>query len=256
MSARVITELFTSKAADYDHGRPGYPASLVDWLELAVDARFGQRVADVGCGTGLLAERFIAHGYQVVGIEPDSAMGDVAVGRLGNLPSFTLRTGVAEATGLPDGDVDGIAVGTAFHWFEPRSTADEFRRILRPNGWVALVGNERIEISETDHAFSKLLARFRGNAHKSMRPLAACEPEKFLGSNTKHERFHYEFKMSESSFKSLAFSRSYFPESNSPQRKLAEVAVAETFCHHAVEGVLVLNYEVTAFAAQPFDSHA
>ncbi len=256
MSAPHFSELFTSKAVDYDLGRPGYPTLLVDWLEDAIGARSGQLIADVGCGTGLLSECFIAHGYQIIGVEPDLAMGEVAIARLGNSPSFTLRTGMAEATSLSNDCVDGISVGTAFHWFDPILTANEFQRILRPNGWVALVGNERVEISETDHAFSMLLAKFRSSADKRMRQLADCEPEKFLGARTKSKRFPYELKMTKSSFASLAFSRSYFPALTSPQRQNAEQSVAATFERHAVEGVLVLNYAATVFAVQSFDSDA
>lgn len=42
---------------------------------------------------------------------------------------------------LPDGAVDFVAVGQAFHWFDVEQARKEFVRILVPSGWVVLVWN-------------------------------------------------------------------------------------------------------------------
>jgi hypothetical protein len=42
---------------------------------------------------------------------------------------------------LPDASVALIIVGQAVHWFDPRESRKEFRRILQPDGWVAFVAN-------------------------------------------------------------------------------------------------------------------
>ena len=44
---------------------------------------------------------------------------------------------------MPDASVDFVTAGQAFHWFNPALAREEFRRILKPGGWVALVWNER-----------------------------------------------------------------------------------------------------------------
>jgi SAM-dependent methyltransferase len=51
--------------------------------------------------------------------------------------------GRAEATGFASGEFDLVTAGQAFHWFDPVSARAEFRRILRPGGWVVLAWNER-----------------------------------------------------------------------------------------------------------------
>jgi SAM-dependent methyltransferase len=60
-----------------------------------------------------------------------------------NNPRFVSVEGRAEATGLPDAAADLVVAGQAFHWFDPGATRKEFRRVLRPDGWVALVWNSR-----------------------------------------------------------------------------------------------------------------
>ncbi len=51
--------------------------------------------------------------------------------------------GAAEATTLADKSSDLVVCGQAFHWFDLGRSKNEFRRILRPPGWVALIWNER-----------------------------------------------------------------------------------------------------------------
>ena len=76
-------------------------------------------------------------------------------------PRFTSINGSAEATTLPDSCADFVTVGQAFHWFKPEPTRREFARILRPDGWVAIVWNDRT-LSATGFAVSyeDLLVRF------------------------------------------------------------------------------------------------
>jgi ubiquinone/menaquinone biosynthesis C-methylase UbiE len=102
------------------------------------------RIADVGSGTGLLAVVFLDFGCEVKGVEPNPEMRLAAERVLADRPRFHSVDGRAEATTLPDGSVDFVTAATAFHWFEPWQTRAEFRRILRPAGWVVLVSNERL----------------------------------------------------------------------------------------------------------------
>src|SRR5262249_44365738 len=56
---------------------------------------------------------------------------------------FESVAGTAESTSLPKASVDFITAGQAFHWFDRGRCRNEFKRILRPNGWVVLVWNDR-----------------------------------------------------------------------------------------------------------------
>ena len=53
--------------------------------------------------------------------------------------------GRSDATTLPDHSIDLIVAGQAIHWFEPHSTLKEFRRILKPEGWLAVLFHTRID---------------------------------------------------------------------------------------------------------------
>ena len=76
-------------------------------------------------------------------MEPNAEMRSAGEHFLAGYPRFHSIGGAAEATTLPDASVDFVTAGQAFHWFDPEAAHLEFARILRPNGWIALIWNER-----------------------------------------------------------------------------------------------------------------
>jgi SAM-dependent methyltransferase len=126
---------------NYRRYRPRYPQQLVEWLRAGCGLSPAQIVADIGSGTGLLAELFLEHGYRVYGVEPNDEMRSAAEELLRSSPLFTSIAATAEATSLADHSVDLIVVGNAFHWFNHEQARQEFLRILAPRGWVVLVWN-------------------------------------------------------------------------------------------------------------------
>ena len=71
---RSRAESFGDIAEAYDRARPSYPPALFDDL-LADGAR---TVLDVGCGTGIVAALLAARGCDVLGVEVDERMAQVA----------------------------------------------------------------------------------------------------------------------------------------------------------------------------------
>jgi SAM-dependent methyltransferase len=126
--------VFGAHAEAYDRWRPGYPAEAVAWL-LPPGAR---RVVDVGAGTGKLTAGLLAHGVEVVAVEPDPAM--LAVLRR-TCPAAEAHMAGADRLPVPDGSVDAVTAGQAWHWFPHERTVAEVRRVLRPGGGLGLVWN-------------------------------------------------------------------------------------------------------------------
>ncbi|GAA5091314.1 class I SAM-dependent methyltransferase [Nocardia iowensis] len=99
-----------------------------------------RRVADIGCGTGILTSR-IQHELNpevVYGCDASVGMLRQAKARSGQVNWINRR---AEDTGLPDAAVDAVVSTHAFHFFDHPAALAEFHRILSPGGLLAIALN-------------------------------------------------------------------------------------------------------------------
>jgi SAM-dependent methyltransferase len=117
----------------YDRVRPHYPSELID--ALTVDRP--HTVLDVGCGTGIVSRLFIARGCEVVGLEPDPRMAEVA-GRTG----VNVEAGTIEEWEPAGRRFDLLTAGQAWHWVHPDRGAVKAAEVLRPGGRIGLFWNQ------------------------------------------------------------------------------------------------------------------
>jgi SAM-dependent methyltransferase len=152
---------FSNRVADYVRYRPSYPPALLDLLAEECGLRPSHAIADIGSGTGLLSKPFLDNGHRLYGVEPNAEMRAAGEEFLRDYQNFTSINGSAEATGLPNVSADFITAGQAFHWFDVEKANREFRRILKPGGWVVVVWQDR-RMEETPFAreYEHLLERF------------------------------------------------------------------------------------------------
>ncbi len=71
---RTRADSFGAAARVYDARRPRYPSQLIDDILM----RGTRTVLDVGAGTGIASERLLAKGVNVLAVEPDPRMADIA----------------------------------------------------------------------------------------------------------------------------------------------------------------------------------
>ncbi len=129
---------FGAHAATYAEHRPDYPATAIRWA-LEPLGEGPHRVLDLAAGTGKLTGVLVAEGHQVTAVEPDESMLSELVRGHGGVRALP---GTAERIPLPDGTMDAVLVGQAFHWFDPSKSMPEIARVLRPGGVLAGLWNE------------------------------------------------------------------------------------------------------------------
>jgi SAM-dependent methyltransferase len=138
---KSLTWDYTSLAQSYS-GRPPYAETVIDDLTSLAGVAPGDRVCDVGAGTGHLSVHLVGHGLAVDAVEPNAAMRAIGRERLGEAPVdwFEAR---AEDTGRPGGAYPLVTFGSSFNVVERDAALAEAARILGRPGWIALLWNHR-----------------------------------------------------------------------------------------------------------------
>ena len=168
------TRRFSNRVEHYAKYRPGYPTELIGLLAREVGLRPTSVLADVGSGTGIVSEMFLRNGNVVYGVEPNNEMRTAAEGLLSGWQNFHSIAGMAEETTLPDACVDGVLAAQAFHWFNPPGAVSEFRRITRPDGFVALIWNARLTSASPFMAdYERIVHEFGSEFARSGRELVS-----------------------------------------------------------------------------------
>jgi SAM-dependent methyltransferase len=241
---------FSDRAEDYAKYRPHYSPEVVHALRAACGLRPEHLVADVGCGPGLLAEKFLANGNHVMGVEPNREMRVAAEKYLATYPDFSMVEGSAESTSLAGASVDFIVAGQAFHWFRPKETRVEFARILKPGGWVMLVWHDR-DVAGTPflRAYEDFIRRhgidYEKVAHKWVATYDALE--RFFAPNEMH--FIQQHNRQRLDFEGLwgrLLSSSYIPKSGEKYEVMMQ-ELPQLFSTHAAKDRVIIEYDTKIY---------
>jgi len=128
----------------YYVNRAGYSLSVLKSLACYIGAyREGFRFADIGAGTGKLAENLLEIGLCGFAVEPNDAMREEGIRCCCHSTRLIWSKGRAEETGLPHSSVDWVLMGSSFHWVDSELALLEFHRILRPGGALTVLWNPR-----------------------------------------------------------------------------------------------------------------
>jgi ubiquinone/menaquinone biosynthesis C-methylase UbiE len=136
---RAVTRLWSFAAPTYDLPflqrwvyRPAH-----DEVIAQLRAHQSRRIADIACGTGILADRIERelHPDEIYGVDMSDGMLNAARARSTRVQ--WLR-GPAEQLPFADGALDAVVTTSAFHFFEQAAALREFHRVLSPGGLAAV----------------------------------------------------------------------------------------------------------------------
>ncbi len=137
---------FDLTAGRYHQARPRYPAVLFDELTALAGLRPGDRLLEVGCGTGIATAPLARRGFLVTCVELGPGLAAQARQNLASYPGVQVVQAAFEVWRPPAGtSYDLVFAATAWHWPDP---AVKYRRaweLLRPGGHLAF--------SEAAHVF-------------------------------------------------------------------------------------------------------
>ncbi|KAA9110149.1 class I SAM-dependent methyltransferase [Microbacterium rhizomatis] len=245
-SREDMSTSFGRMVGEYEAGRPGYPLAAVAWmLEPATITGNPLRAADVGAGTGKLTRVLAETGADVIAVDPDA---DMLAALRAELPDVPTLAGTAEQIPVPDGSLDAVVLGQAWHWVDPVAGSAEVGRTLRPGGVLGLVWNIRDDRAEW-------VARMTEIMHQSNAEIMMSEggPRVTAPFGPLEEaRFEWSRPMTADRLLAMARSRSYLITATADDRARIEGDLLDLFDELpelSSGGEIELPYVTRAFRA-------
>ena len=226
------------------------------WVASHAKLRTGDRVLDVGCGTGWFwgaAADALPLDLTLVLTDLSPGMVEEAAAKVGSLGLYKLETAVADITDLPFPDEsfdDVIAMHMFYHVADQVRGMTEVARVLKPGGQAIVTTNGLND----SRSFYALGARAFGGP--PVNPAA-----RIFGFDNARE-------LLEATFGNVAFAphssrlriteprhvfealTSYPPGDGAPEEQLAELQLAIADAFEAGEGVLVVEKEIAVFVSR------
>jgi len=142
-------DTFRGTAWYYARYREGYTGEFFKHIREKFNLQKGDRVLDLGCGTGQIAIPISPFVREVMAMDPEPEM--IKEGKeqaeLANARNIVwIEGGSEDLPGLRDklGVFRLIAVGTSFHWMDREKTLDELYSIVTDDGGIVIVWNTSI----------------------------------------------------------------------------------------------------------------
>lgn len=238
---------FSDRAIDYQKYRPSYPTEAIDKILSNLGDPAQLVVADIGAGTGISSRLFSDRGLQVLAIEPNAAMSAEA----NSYPRIEFRQATAEQTGLSDQSVDLVTCFQAFHWFNPDTALQEFRRILKSSGRLALVWNTRDLNDPFTEEYGALLRQVSEKHPALDRMFGRKEtlPENPYFPTFEEHHFSYEHALDLPGLIGNSKSRSYVPSSGELFDRLLKDLEALYQRNADDQGLVYVQYLTRVFIA-------
>jgi SAM-dependent methyltransferase len=241
---------FSDRAEDYAKYRPRYSHDVVDALQRACGLTAQHLIADVGCGTGLLAEIFLNNGNRVIGVEPNREMRLAGEQCMAGYANFSMVEGSAESATLEDASVDFAVAAQAFHWFRPPETRAEFARILKRGGWAVLIWHSRdLQSTPLLRAYEAFLREYSNEYEQVARSYLASYDalQRFFAPNAvtliqqrNQQRLDFD------GLRGRMLSSSYIPKSGERYEAMMK-ELPQLFSAHAVDDRVVLEYDTKIY---------
>lgn len=246
------TERFSNRVENYIKYRPGYPPEILEVFRKEMNLQPSSVIADIGAGTGISAKMFLENGNTVYGIEPNAAMREAAKDFLKGFEKFQAVDGTAENTKLENESVDFAVAAQAFHWFEGESTRHEFKRILRDQGFVALIWNRR-QLDSTDflREYENFLHRFATDYNEVRHEHTTPEVIRdFFQKDFRKAEFENAQTFDYEGLRGRLLSSSYTPTENHPRFEAMIKELERLFTEHEENGKITIFYDTIIYYEQ------
>ena len=137
--SRRYGQAFDEVAAEYDRRRPTYPDELIDRACHVAGLGSGDRVLEIGCGSGQLTRGLVARGLHVTAVEPGENLLSLAGQDLEGPGLVEFVNARFEDAQLPQRHFRAVFSASAFQWTDPDVSWHKVAAVLIAGGALALL---------------------------------------------------------------------------------------------------------------------
>jgi len=199
-------------------------------------------ILDIGAGTGLLAEIFLGMKYSAIyALEPEWSMLEIMHKEFYQSRSLMPIRALSQHLPIRSDSIDLILLGNSFHRLPPEVTKNEFRRVLKSSGRIAVVSYK----FKSNPLNSDLAEVYKKLPNWSSR-VQNGKYDVGIGFYIDHEVNVLEYPMirheSRQDFVAATMASIEAPDEDDSEREPAETAFEEAFEKHGCAGVMTIEY--------------
>jgi ubiquinone/menaquinone biosynthesis C-methylase UbiE len=244
---------FSDRADVYSRARPTYPADAMDAIVAGAQSDGATIAADIGAGTGISSRLLAERGCRVFAIEPNADMRRRGAADTSAVqPPITWVEACGEATTLGDASVDLILCAQSFHWLDRPRALNEFHRILRPYGRLAMLWNIQNRDEPFTAGYCNIMSRHAVEMPRSpwaLPGVAADMVEDLRFAGYRVLVFPHEQTLDRDGLVERAMSASYAPKSGQAFLAMA-TDLRELFDRFERKGRATLRYKTEVHLAE------
>lgn len=151
---------FGQHADLYHAARPDYPLALAEWIREQLQLDSSSQVMDLGAGTGKFIPILLQLAPHVTAVEPVAAMLEQLRARFAEV---TTLQACSQHLPVPSNQLDAVFCAQSFHWFADALSVAEMARVLRTDGHLVLIWNQRDVTVDWVKALDDLINELEGD---------------------------------------------------------------------------------------------
>ena len=178
---RKLKTTFNKVSRLYESARPEYPKSIYSYIKKLSKLKKGEKILDVGCGSGQFTKFFIRN-FNATGI--DIGENFIKIAKNNNKAKFICTS--FEKCKFPKESFDLITSAQAWHWIEPKTSLKKAHKLLKNQGHIAFIwyftDDSSSVVKKAGKIFDKYQKKYKTYGNRSRLIQYSAETRKKLSS--------------------------------------------------------------------------
>lgn len=159
-------EPYKGIAEIYEEIRPSYPDRLIQDVAEKISLKPGDRLLEIGAGTGKATVQFADKGFQIRAIELGEDMAKILKMKAVHYPAVSVDVASFEQWSCPEQEpYDMIYSAQAFHWIDKAIKYTKCHGLLKAHGflvlfWYSPCSNKSPETAEMEEKINRVIGKY------------------------------------------------------------------------------------------------